>query len=172
MNRPLPDSATRLHEATLLLLQGAAELSQIKSPRDPAERPIILLVDDDPAVLVSLARVLMSEGWNVITATNGTEALERLNEHQPDLMITDLSMGAVSGWDLLFHENMQRPTLPIFVITAHPPALVGGADRFASAFFQKPLDLDQLVAAIRRRFASGASAAPRKTAGANRFLRG
>lgn len=153
-------------------MRGEAELSKFKTEQDPSERPIILLVDDDPAVLVSLARVLMSEGWNVITATNGTEALERLKEHQPDLMITDLSMGAVSGWDLLFHENMQRPTLPIFVITAHPPAMVGGADRFASAFFQKPLDLDQLVAAIRRRLAPGAPAPARRTTGRSPLSRG
>lgn len=44
-------------------------------------------------------------------------ALEYLQDHRPDLMITDLSMAAVSGWDLLFHENLQRPELPIFVIT-------------------------------------------------------
>jgi two-component system response regulator MprA len=117
----------------------------------------ILLVDDDPGVLASLARVLVSEGWRVVRASNGEEALERLTEHQPDLLITDLSMGAVSGWDLLFHEHLQRPSLPIFVITALPPPAVGGADRFASEFFQKPLDLDALVQAIRRRLAVPAS---------------
>ena len=112
--------------------------------------PTILLVDDDLGVLVSLARVLVIESWQVITATNGEEALERLNERQPDLMITDLNMGDVSGWDLLFHENMQRPSLPIFVITALPPSAIGGADRFATEFFQKPLNLEALVVAIRR----------------------
>ena len=66
-------------------------------------------------------------------------------------MITDLRMGDVSGWDLLFHENMQRPNLPIFVITALPPPTVGGADLFAAEFFPKPLDLEALVAAIHRR---------------------
>ena len=110
----------------------------------------ILLVDDDHGVLASLARVLLSEGWNVITAANGEEALKCLTEQQPDIMITDLSMGDVSGWDLLFHENMQRPGLPIFVITALPPSELGGADRFATEFFQKPLDLEALVAAIHR----------------------
>jgi two-component system, NtrC family, response regulator GlrR len=117
----------------------------------PPTDTIILLVDDDPSVLTSLGRVLATEGWKVVTAANGEEALERLAEHQPDLMITDLRMGDVSGWDLLFHENMQRPNLPIFVITALPPPAVGGADHFAAEFFQKPLDIDALVAAIRRR---------------------
>jgi DNA-binding NtrC family response regulator len=111
------------------------------------------LVDDDAAVLESLGRVLASEGWRVVRAASGAEALERLAEQPPDLMITDLCMADVSGWDLLFHENMHRPDLPIFVITALPPPAVGGAEHFATEFFQKPLDLDALVAAIRRRLA-------------------
>jgi DNA-binding NtrC family response regulator len=111
----------------------------------------ILLVDDDRAVRESLRRVLVTEGWRVVSAASGEEALERLAEEQPDLMITDLSMAAVSGWDLLFHEDIQRPNLPIFVITALPPTSVKGAEHFATEFFQKPLDLDALVLAIRRR---------------------
>ena len=110
----------------------------------------ILLVDDDPAVRKGLSRVLQSEGWKVISAAGGEEALEYLLTHQPDLMITDLSMAAVSGWDLLFHENLQRPDLPVFVITALPLTAVGGADKFAHEFFQKPLDLDALLTAVRR----------------------
>ena len=114
-------------------------------------KPTILLVDDDRAVRESLERVLAIEGWRVVSAANGEEALERLAERQPDLMITDLRMAAVSGWDLLFHENMQRPNLPIFVVSALPPSEAGGADQFAEEFFQKPLDLDALLLAIRRR---------------------
>jgi CheY-like chemotaxis protein len=91
----------------------------------------------------------MSGGWEIISAAGGEEALEYLQAHQPDLMITDLSMAAVSGWDLLFHENLQRPDLPIFVITALPLTSTGGADRFAHEFFQKPIDLDALLAAVR-----------------------
>jgi DNA-binding NtrC family response regulator len=96
----------------------------------------------------------------VVTAANGEEALARLAEREPDLMITDLRMGDVSGWDLLFHENMQRPNLPIFVITALPSPAVGGADHFAAEFFQKPLDLDTLVTAIRRRLGAVPSMRP------------
>ena len=126
----------------------------------PPTDPVILLVDDDPSVLKSLGRVLATEGWQVVTAANGEEALARLAEREPDLMITDLRMGDVSGWDLLFHENMQRPNLPIFVITALPPPAVGGADHFAAEFFQKPLDLDTLVTAIRRRLGAVPSMRP------------
>ena len=119
-------------------------------PKGPPTAPTILLVDDDPAVLESLARVLAIEGWRVISAASGAEALDRLAEVVPDLMITDLSMAEISGWDLLFHENIERPNLPVFVITALPPQVVGGANHFAAEFFQKPLDLDALVLAIRR----------------------
>lgn len=121
----------------------------------------ILLVDDDAAVRESLRRVLRTEGWSVISAASGEEALEYLLTHRPDLMITDLSMAAVSGWDLMFHENIQRPELPIFVITALPLPVTGGADKFAHEFFPKPLDLEALLAAVQRYIGNARSLALR-----------
>jgi DNA-binding NtrC family response regulator len=119
-------------------------------PARPPTSATVLLVDDDSAVRTSLQRALALEGWRIMVATDGENALEQLVTLQPDLLITDLCMAAVSGWDILFHENLQRPTLPIFVISALPPSAFAGADHFATAFFQKPLDLDALVAAIHR----------------------
>jgi DNA-binding NtrC family response regulator len=109
----------------------------------------ILLVDDDSAVREGLRRVLATEGWQIVAAKNGEEALEYLQEHEPDLIITDLRMAEVSGWDLLFHEKIQRPRLPIFVITALSSQETNGAAHFAMKFFQKPIDLDALLAAVR-----------------------
>ena len=114
---------------------------------------LILLVDDDPAVLESLRRVLATEGWRVIPANSGEEALELLLEHEPDLIITDLRMAAVSGWDLLFHEQVQRPRLPIFVVTALSLATASEAAQRATEFFQKPVDLEVLLAAVHRHLA-------------------
>ncbi len=122
--------------------------------KECAQETTILLVDDDPGVLKSLARVLRAQGWQVITAKDGAEALIQLNDQQPDLLVTDLSMGDISGWDLLFHEDMQRPNLPIFVITALPPPAIAGANYLAAEFFQKPFDPELLVTAIRRRLAT------------------
>jgi two-component system response regulator GlrR len=121
----------------------------------PPATATILLVDDDPAVREGLARVLVAERWHVVTAASGEEALVRLADRQPDLLITDLRMAEVSGLDLLFHEYLQRPDMPVFIITALPPEETGGADRFAMEFFSKPLDLDALVSAIRRCLARG-----------------
>jgi DNA-binding NtrC family response regulator len=112
--------------------------------------PTILLIDDDPSVCEALRRVLSMESWTVVTAQSGEQALQRLATGEPDLMITDLCMGKINGWDLLFHEKLQRPRLPIFVITALSRNATSGADSFATEFFQKPLDLDALIAAIRR----------------------
>jgi DNA-binding NtrC family response regulator len=113
--------------------------------------PRILLVDDDRAVRDSVRRVLAMEGWQVFTAESGEHALEELRNWEPDLLITDLRMGLVNGWDLLFHESFQRPHLPVFVITALAPEATSGAAKFAAEFFTKPLDFEALLAAIRRR---------------------
>jgi DNA-binding NtrC family response regulator len=118
------------------------------------ESATILLVDDDPAVREALRGVLTSEGLRVIVAAGGAEALACLESCLPDLVITDLRMATVSGWDLLFHEHFERPGVPFFVITALPPKATAGAELFATEFFQKPLDLDVLIAAIHRHLAS------------------
>ena len=119
-------------------------------PPAPSVPPTILLIDDDPSVCEALRRVLSMEGWTVVTAQSGEQALQCLATGEPDLMITDLCMAKINGWDLLFHEKLQRPRLPIFVITALSRTATSGADSFATEFFQKPLDLDALIAAIRR----------------------
>jgi DNA-binding NtrC family response regulator len=118
--------------------------------RAEVDHATILLVDDDAAVLESLRRVLITEGLHVITARSGEEALACIERQSPRLVITDLCMATVTGWDLLYHEHFERPGVPFFVITALPPKATGGADTFATEFFQKPLDLDALIAAVHR----------------------
>ena len=124
----------------------------------PPSSATILLVDDDPAVCQALHRVLSLEGWRVVTALSGEQALHRIQDGEPDLMITDLCMTKINGWDLLFHEKLHRPALPIFVITALPRSEASEADRFATEFFQQPLDIDGLIFAIRRHLALRPSA--------------
>jgi DNA-binding response OmpR family regulator len=126
-------------------------------------RPTILLIEDDSAVRESLRRVLEAEGWMIRTAGTGEAALEILQRQTPDLMITDLCLDAVSGWDLLFHENLQRPGLPIFVITGLPVHAMKGAAKFAAECFQKPLDLELLLAAVRSYLGPAASGAAAPT---------
>jgi len=141
-------SRSRLPSTALPKVVASSPASLAKgSPSSPA---VVLLVDDDVSVLRSVGRVLETEGWRVVSAQSGEQALECLAEHEPNLMITDLCMAEVSGWDLLFHVKLQRPDLPIFVITALPPSSAGGADNFATGFFQKPLNFDVMLTSIRR----------------------
>ena len=147
---PRPTPAPTKHQADARLPEAGRKAPTARRANGRLNHATILLVDDDRAVRESLGRVLAAEGWRVVSAASGAEALECLSKQAPDLMITDLRMADVSGWDLLFHENIQRPNLPIFVITALPPPEVAGANYFAAEFFAKPLDLDALVAAIRR----------------------
>lgn len=121
-----------------------------RSAASPASVASILLVDDDPSVCDALCRVLILDGWHVVTAGSGERALEQLHLRRPSLLITDLSMAKINGWDLLFHERLERPSLPIFVITALPHHLTHDADRFATEFFSKPVDPDALLGAVRR----------------------
>ena len=114
----------------------------------PAEPPLVFLVDDDTGVLESLRRVLVQDGLNVVTAASGEEALQRLEAFRPDLVVTDLCMHAVSGWDLVFHWHLHDAGLPFIVITAPPVRDAGGVEKLAAGFFQKPLNLEALLAAI------------------------
>lgn len=113
------------------------------------EKPVILLVDDDTAVRQSLSRALAQNDWEIITANNGAMALFQLGKRMPDLLISDLRMAGVSGWDLLFHEMIEHPKLPIFIISALPPEETCGADRIATRFFQKPIDIKTISDVIR-----------------------
>ncbi len=122
--------------------------------------PTILLVDDDFSVRESLRRVLASEGLNVVTAASGEQALQQLATLRPALVITDLCMRAVSGWDLVFHYHLHDAGLPFFVITALSRREAGGADALANQFFQKPLNLDALLAAVHEQLAASGSAIP------------
>lgn len=112
--------------------------------------PTVLLVDDDAAVRLSIGRVLRAEAIQVVLARGVKDALEHIARQTPSLVLTDMCMGPLAGWDLIAHLRNHHPDLPIFVISAIPSPLGHEGIRPTEAYFQKPLDLDVLVAAIRR----------------------
>src|SRR5262245_23521014 len=99
----------------------------------------ILLADDDAAVRRSLAGALESEGFDVLTAEGGREAVREFMAESPDLVILDVGMPGKNGWETL--ELMERfhPFVPVIMITARPNqyehAVLAGVD----AFMEKPL---------------------------------
>src|SRR5678815_528973 len=99
------------------------------SPQPIVSMPTVLLVDNDSAVRESLSRVLVAERLRVVTAAGAKDALDSMQQYMPDLVITDLLMAPLTGWDLMLHVQGRHSGLPIFVITALPPRASGGADQ-------------------------------------------
>jgi len=108
----------------------------------------ILLVDDDQAVRRMLLRVLEDEGYLVLPAASGAEALEIAATRSPDLALLDLAMPVQDGWKVFQQLANDYPLLPVVIITARPnqlfPALASGV----GALMEKPLDLPKLLRTI------------------------
>lgn len=131
---------------------GVTRLSCVTAPLSTVNgkgKPTVLLVDDDFSVCKSVCRVLSAEALQVVTANGVKDALNHIFRNTPNLVLTDLCMAPLTGWDFIFHLKNNYPTLPIFVVTALSRRAAGGVDGIATAFFQKPLDFDALLAAIR-----------------------
>jgi len=119
--------------------------------RHPADRSHagkhILLVDDDPAVRNSLKEVLVSEGYCVIPAGNGEEALDFAARLPVDLVLLDLNMPVKNGWDTFQQLTAEHPLIPIIITTARPNQLFTAIGAGAGALLEKPLDIPTLLRA-------------------------
>jgi len=108
----------------------------------------VLVVDDDPDILAALSDALETEGYEVRGARDGIDALEAIGQRRPDLIITDLLMPTMTGFELLaaLHDDPQLATIPTLIITAgrSPEA----SETPGSVVLPKPLDLDRLMRAI------------------------
>jgi CheY-like chemotaxis protein len=108
----------------------------------------IMLVDDDSAIRQILLRLLTEEGYRVLPAANGFEALEFASLTRFDLVLLDLNMPQKNGWETFEQLTTDDPLLPIIVITARPnqlfPALASGV----GALLEKPLDFARLLETI------------------------
>lgn len=109
----------------------------------------ILLVDDEPAIRQMLTRLLTGEGYDVLQATNGAEALEIAEHADFDLVLLDLNMPGLDGWDTFEKLTSKNPLLPIIVITARPNQRFTALAAGIGALMEKPLDLQKLFLTIR-----------------------
>ena len=112
--------------------------------------PWIAIVDDDPAVLKALARLLRARAFEARTYTSAREFLEVLPDGVPECLIVDLQMPEMTGLELQRHLTRNGLRIPTIVITAHNEA--GARERCESAgavaFLAKPLQDTSLLAAI------------------------
>ncbi|HBU0325712.1 two-component system response regulator GlrR [Klebsiella pneumoniae] len=115
--------------------------------RKPAR---LLLVDDDPGLLKLLGMRLVSEGYSVVTAESGPEALRVLGREKVDLVISDLRMDEMDGLQLFSEIQKDHPGMPVIILTAHGsiPDAVAATQQGVFSFLTKPVDKDALYKAI------------------------
>jgi len=111
----------------------------------------VLLADDDAAALQLAARALTSDGHSVTTASDGQEALRLLEAQTYDILVTDLDMPGLDGFELFARAAPKMPTLKVLMVSGHADEL-GRARGFPSdrvATLAKPFTLPQIRAAVR-----------------------
>lgn len=115
--------------------------------RRPKTAPRVLLIDDDPDILHVAGDILEEEGYEVVRAHDGAEALRHLDTALPDVILLDLMMPVADGWDVLGRlRNAERwCQVPIIVLSAHDALAEQAAALHADAWLGKPFEVDALV---------------------------
>ncbi len=110
----------------------------------------ILVVEDDPSTLDFVAELLRIEGYAVLTAAHGEEALSVLAQTTPALIIFDLRMAVLDGWQLARRLRQIDDHPPLVVMTAMMDARHAAEQIGADAFLQKPFEVDELLEVVAR----------------------
>ncbi len=111
----------------------------------------VLVVEDDPGVRTTLDQLLRFEGYRVLTAVDGQEALDLLERHRPDLAVVDVVMPRLDGLALCRMLRRRGDRLPVLVLTARHQLgdRVAGLDAGADDYLAKPFATEELLARIR-----------------------
>ena len=108
--------------------------------------PRVLVIDDDPGIRQVIAYALGDAGYHVDEASDGRAALELVGRQHPDIILLDMKMPGMDGWDFVQRYRARYGEgVPIIVLTAALDAAQRGADVNAAAYVAKPFDLDVLV---------------------------
>jgi CheY-like chemotaxis protein len=116
---------------------------------DRAADRLVLIVDDDPDILQTLALCLSTEGYRILMASNGQEALELLKSEQPSAILLDLMMPVMDGWQFVAEldaRGMRRS--PLLILSADRAVQGHAAKLRANGHLAKPFDLDELLGKV------------------------
>ncbi|MBO6781881.1 MAG: response regulator [Alphaproteobacteria bacterium] len=117
-----------------------------------ADSARVLIVDDEPEAIATLAKFLTSRGFVTDTASNGAEAYDCVMAHAFDVVMTDLRMPGMDGADFLARMRVERPEMPVVVMTGHT-ALDDDERVWAragvAAVLHKPLNLREVSDILR-----------------------
>lgn len=113
------------------------------------KKELILLVDDDEHILRSLEIYLKMEEFRVITASGGREAINILEEVRPDLIVLDIMMPEIDGFQVLksVKDNPKVSSVPVIMLTAKSQDVdvLKGYDQGIASYMTKPFNLNELV---------------------------
>jgi two-component system KDP operon response regulator KdpE len=115
----------------------------------------VLVVDDEPRIVRFLELKLEASGYEVLTAGTGLEALEKLQSHEPDLLVLDLVMPGIDGFETL-KQIRAISSIPVIILSARETSIdkIKGLEMGADDYLTKPFSPDELLArieAVRRR---------------------
>ena len=112
--------------------------------------PSILIVDDEPSILQSLSGLLSDEGFEVLTAANGYEALKIVDTEYPDLVLLDIWMPGIDGIETLKEIKKDNPFIQVIIISGHGTIETAVKATKLGAFdlIEKPLSIDKVIMAI------------------------
>ena len=128
-----------------------ATISQIADDSSDRKKAIVLVIDDDPSIRDVLTRVLIAEGLQAVTASDGEEGLQRARELDPDLIILDVLMPKVDGWSVLstLKADDKLSDIPVIMQSVSDDRDLGYM-LGATEYLVKPVDREKLVAILRR----------------------
>jgi len=112
----------------------------------------ILVVDDAPDNVLLIETILEEEGYEISSADNGFSALSQIDKCPPDLLLLDVMMPGMDGYEVTkrIRQKPELPFIPILLITAYDSAsVVQGLDLGADDFIRKPVEMDELLARVR-----------------------
>ncbi|HDM78971.1 MAG TPA: response regulator, partial [Deltaproteobacteria bacterium] len=113
--------------------------------------PTILVVDDEERITRSLAGILSDEGYRVQVASSGVEALKKVDDDLPDLVLLDIWMPGLDGMEVLQKLKEKYPNLQVIIISGHGniETAVKATKLGAFDFIEKPLSIDKITVSVK-----------------------
>jgi two-component system, OmpR family, alkaline phosphatase synthesis response regulator PhoP len=114
----------------------------------------VLVVDDDPRIVAVVRTTLERQGLEIATASNGAECLLAVGASPPNVIVLDVTMPIMDGWQVLrvLRESPATADLPVIMLTAHgeDDAVARGLEAGAHLYLTKPFNTEELLAAVTR----------------------
>jgi CheY-like chemotaxis protein len=118
--------------------------------RNQANHETVLVVDDDTSILDTVSAILSGEGYDVVSAATGQEALDAVARKPPVVILLDMRMPIMDGWAVARALREKGIAIPIVVMTAAESAKRWADEVGAEGYLAKPFGLDDLLAAVER----------------------